>query len=432
MSAFLGMRGTGNWETDERPKSWREGILKLYPNGDAPLTALMSKLSESKVDDPEYNWWTQTFPAQAGAILGIYTDAALGTALAAAGTSGQALYVKVAEAVADEIRPGHQVLLRDESDQTVDVNAKVTNVVKNGADSVISITLLEADDNSSHGHDLRDADRILVIGSINAEGASMPEAIAYNPTKIYNYTQIFRNSLSITRTARRTRLRTGDAYKRAKKECLEMHSVEMEKAFMFGIRTENTGSNGKPERTSMGLIPFIKTYAADRLFDYANDTDYASKSWIEGGEDWLDTALETLFRYGSQEKMVFAGSGAILGINKLVKSLGNFEFNAKTVSYGIKVVEWVTPFGVIYLKTHPLFSYEQTTRNCMVAFEPKELSFRYVDDTTFYGEDDKKNTGRTRIDGTDEEYLTEAGLEFHHPIKCGFFSNVGVDNTLAG
>ena len=51
--AFLGMRGSGDWVTDQRPKNWREGILHLYPNGMAPLTAILSKMKEEKVDDPE-------------------------------------------------------------------------------------------------------------------------------------------------------------------------------------------------------------------------------------------------------------------------------------------------------------------------------------------------------------------------------------------
>jgi hypothetical protein len=50
---FLGMRGDGDWATDERPKNWREGILRLYPNGMAPLTAILSKMGEQRVDDPE-------------------------------------------------------------------------------------------------------------------------------------------------------------------------------------------------------------------------------------------------------------------------------------------------------------------------------------------------------------------------------------------
>jgi hypothetical protein len=55
MPTFLGMRGNGDWVADQRPKSWREMILKLYPNGQAPLTAILSKMSSEAVDDPEFN-----------------------------------------------------------------------------------------------------------------------------------------------------------------------------------------------------------------------------------------------------------------------------------------------------------------------------------------------------------------------------------------
>ena len=55
--AFAGLRGTGDWATDERPKNFREMILWRSPNGQAPLTALLSKMASEKVDDPEYNWW---------------------------------------------------------------------------------------------------------------------------------------------------------------------------------------------------------------------------------------------------------------------------------------------------------------------------------------------------------------------------------------
>jgi hypothetical protein len=57
MGAFLGMRGTGDWVTDQRPKSWREMLLYLYPNGDMPLTAILSKMGSEQVTDPEFNWW---------------------------------------------------------------------------------------------------------------------------------------------------------------------------------------------------------------------------------------------------------------------------------------------------------------------------------------------------------------------------------------
>ena len=57
--AILGIRGTGNWGTDERPKNFRETILRRTPNGSAPLTALLSKLKSQPVDDPEFSWWEE-------------------------------------------------------------------------------------------------------------------------------------------------------------------------------------------------------------------------------------------------------------------------------------------------------------------------------------------------------------------------------------
>ena len=339
---FLGMRGTGDWATDQRPKNWREGILYRYPNGMAPLTALLSKMRSEKVNDPQYYWWTKILAQQSATITAgeIYTDAALSSAYVSGGVAGATLYVKMTEANADQFRAGHQVLLRDASDYTVDVNAKVTAVLKNGASSYIAAKLLEADDNSTT-HDLSNADTVLIIGSINPEGGAMPDAVSYDPFKWNNYTQIFRTALEITRTARLTKLRTGDAYKELKREALEMHSIEMEKAFLWGIATEGTGANGKPERTTMGLVPAINgagTPSGEQsgtVDNFALNTDYTGQSWLAGGEDWLDEQLEIMFRYGQREKLAFCGSGALLGINRLIKNIGQFQFTPATKDYGM-------------------------------------------------------------------------------------------------
>ena len=48
---FLGLRGTGDFVTDQRPKNWREQILRLYPNGKAPLTALLALMKNESTDD---------------------------------------------------------------------------------------------------------------------------------------------------------------------------------------------------------------------------------------------------------------------------------------------------------------------------------------------------------------------------------------------
>ena len=58
MPAVLGLRGSGNFNTNERPQNWREYIMYLFPNGEAPLTAVLSLLASQGTDDPQYNWST--------------------------------------------------------------------------------------------------------------------------------------------------------------------------------------------------------------------------------------------------------------------------------------------------------------------------------------------------------------------------------------
>jgi len=57
--AILGIRGTGDWGTDERPKNFRETILWRQPNGQTPLTALLSKMGSESTNDPEFAWWEE-------------------------------------------------------------------------------------------------------------------------------------------------------------------------------------------------------------------------------------------------------------------------------------------------------------------------------------------------------------------------------------
>jgi len=430
---FLGMRGTGDWVANQRPLNWRQQILYLYPNGMAPLTAIMSMMGGKAVDDPNFNWWTQVQSTVQGAVAGVFTVADLSVAYVSGGVAGDTVFVQVTTALANRIRSGHQILLRDASDYSVDVVGKVTEVTRGAINSVLAVRLLEADDNSTT-HDLSDCDNFKIIGNINPEGGEMPDAIALDPVQVYNYTQIFRSPLSMTRTALKTRLRTPNDYQKAKSEALEMHSWEMELAFLWGIRSQNIGDNGKPERTTMGVMNFIRQYAPANVDDYTLNATYAGQSWATGGETWLKNMLELIFRYGAEDKLCLCGSGFLLGIDALAMAGGQLQLTAGQKIYGMQIREWLTPFGTIKMKTHPLFSFDATTRNMGLIIEPKELGYRYIDDTTFFGESSSKEHssgyGQRRIDGLNEEYLTEAGLEFGLPQKCGILNGVGLDNNL--
>ena len=79
-----------------------------------------------------------------------------------------------------------------------------------------------------------------------------------------------------------------------------------------------------------------------------------------------------------------------------------------TMSYGFKVQEMVTPFGVLLLKTHPLFTMDTVFRNDIVILDTDYLVYRYIDDTKY-----KPSIQENDLDGEKSEYLTECGLELH-------------------
>ncbi len=425
VTGFLGMRGTGDWLTNsgvERPKNWREGILLLNPNGDAPLTGMTSGAKSESTDDPEFSWFTELLAIQGGTITATYKEAALTNVYTTeTGAAGDTVYCKMAAAVTNHFRAGHTVKLVESATQT-DVFGIVTGKLSNGASSYVSVKLKTVGATDEIG----DADYLDIIGSAHPEGGNIPEAVSYDQNKYANFTQIFRTPLDITRTQRLTRMRTGDAYANAKRQSGQYHSVEMEMASILGEKSEVTGANGKKERTTDGAIPFLRTNESDNIVDYAGST---SLSWLAGGEDWMDEKLEVLFRFGGSTRLGLCGSLALLGIQKLVKAAGQFTFSESTIAYGIKVMKWTTPFGEIMLKTHPLFTYREYLRKNILLLDPSLMRFRFMTDTMFKRDKGQGEAGYTAYDGTKEEWLTEGGWEWHHAETMMLMTSVGDDGT---
>lgn len=438
VTGFLGMRGTGDWATDQRPLNWRGTILRLFPSGSAPLTAIMSQLKSEKTDDPQFHWWDKILADQGGAVTDVYIDA-LSTSYVYAthqstyGTTGGRVYVNVSATVINHFRIGHQVVLRDADRSDVDVIGTVESVIKNGASSYLLVQLDESDDNSSDSstYNLATVDRVMITGNDSAEGAEMPDSISYDPNKRYNYTSITRNSLKITRTAQETRLRTGDAYNEEKMETLQYHGVELDRKFIFSERRDSIDpTTGEPLRKTRGILNWIRSDSDAVNSDFRIDSAYAGKTWLNGGEEWLDTYLEQIFRYNeSRELMGLCGSGFQLGLNRLAKTAAQIKLEPMDTVYGLQVTTWLTSFGRVQLITDPLFSHVAEDRYRCIIGDPRRLKYRYITDTMFK-KDRTTDGGANSADARKEEFLTEAGLELHHSRGWGHLNGANSDNVV--
>lgn len=437
----MGIHSTDGWESGQIQMNFRERILWLYPNGRAPITALTGRMGTEPTQSYRIDYYVQSMAEQGGLMQGsgLYLENTLTTAVTGTTTAaGTILFAKVRDteargyACAGEFIPGHEVVLRYSVDSEVDKTAKVLAVQKNGTSSYITLQLHETDAVTTvGGYSLADADEIYIIGTSNPEGGMPPMSVNYVPTAYGNLTQIFKTVLEISGTNLQQFVEAGEAgllkLKNKRRLAAERHAVEMERAFIWGVKSSGTGENNAPERRMDGILKFIRTYASGNIGNFALDTTYSGQTWLQGGYGWLEAMLQPIFRYGeAKERIGFCGDTALIQINRLIRSMGWEQLTPQTKVFGIQVFDWMSPAGIIHLWTHPLFSQMASMRKSMLLYDPTDVIYR-----PFSGRDTvKKDVTPVGFDGYMEQLMTECTLELHFPEKFGFLSGIGSDNNV--
>lgn len=391
MASIAGLRGTGSWATDERPKNFREYILWRDPNGMAPLTALLSKVGSESVDDPEFAWWEEQLQ-----LVRVTTDAT--------GASASSTALGLVSGGYDLVKG--DLLLVEKADQTSYDN-EIVEVSSVTSDTAIVITRAQC---GTSGAVTGASATLTKIGNRYEEGSASPNVSARNPTKVYNYTQIFKTAYQMTRTAKQTRTRTGDPLKNDKKRRAFDHSVAMELAFLFGKKNETTGPLGMPLRTTGGLRSFIST----------NLTVFATTPTINTFIDAVAPCFDYSGSGAGNERIIFCGNGFLTTLNKLIAANSGVRvnYNGKIDVYGMKLMEFIMPQGTVYLRSHPLLNTHARYKNSGFVVDPSALKYRYVQDTK-----DQDNIQDNDADQQKGQWLTECGLEVHHERTMAYIGN---------
>lgn len=412
MTAVAGLRGTGDWGTDERPKNFREAILFYEPNGGAPLTGLMGKSGKSTVDDPDFSWWSEPVTITRLKVNGAL---AAGDTLVTVSSVDPTSSTPAANwGVAKHLAPG-DILLYEPAAESGWATTEYLEVVQ-----VISDTQFQAKRGQcgSTAATIADQGFLLRVGTAFSEGTAAPRAATRNPIKYNNLTQIFKTTYDITRTAANTRIRTGkDPLENERKRRMTDHSIEIELAFMFGRKFETIGDNGKPKRTTDGLrrqIPAQNT----TLFTGAISFTGATNNFLDAVYkvfDWKTGAGDT--------RIGFCGNGALNILNKKAATETNVRFNMDHTikQYGMEFREFVLPQGRILLRTHPLMNQHATYTNAMFIVDFSAIKWRPLkgSDTKHFDNVQAKDDDSIR-----GYWLTEAGLMVDFGgLSCGYLGN---------
>lgn len=379
MAAIQGLRGTGEFTSDFRPKNYRELFTLLEPNGNAPLNAMLAMGSSEPTDDPEYKNFRDELPERKLKVNG-----------AVASTSTTSVTIDASDD--NKFAINGAIVVNSETGEVMHVTADTT-----------ATTLTVARNIGGTSHQIADNADLFIAGFAAQEGGTSPTAISFDATVSSNFTQIFRTAFAVTNTMQSTYLRTGDKLDEAMTKALKLHMSDIERAMFFGQKHEANGSTAQPTRYTGGLLNSLSN-VVDITTDYASYGGSGAGTMTEEGFDSL--LISTVFKFGSKQKIAFVGENVANHLQQYGKD--RWQPTAMEGAYGVNLTRYNTFAGDLMVHLHPQFRQIPGMDNAMIIVDFPYLKYRHLDgrDTALY-----ENRQGNGVDGVIHEYLTECGLE---------------------
>ena len=376
-----GLRGTGEFSTEFRPRNYRELFTLLEPNGNSPLNALLSMGSSESTNDPAFRNFRDELPERRLTVNGAVTST---------GTSSETITVDADND--NKFAVAGSIVVNS-------ATGEVMHVTADGGGTSLTVTR----NVGGTAHAIDDNAELFIAGFAAEEGASTPTAVSFDAVMIENFCQIFRTSFSVTGTMAATYLRTGDKEDEARVKALKLHMSDIERAMFFGKKDEDNGSTAQPRRFTGGLMTSLTN-----KFDVGT----ASSSAINAAdgiltEEEFDLALtETIFKFGSNSKIAFVGAKVANHLQQFGKA--RWQPTQVEGAYGVNLTRYSTFAGDLMVHLHPQFRQIPGMDTAMVIVDFPYLVYRYLEGRDTQLLEDRQSPGAdTRI----SEYLTECGLE---------------------
>lgn len=248
------------------------------------------------------------------------------------------------------------------------------------------------------------AAKLLIIGNASMQGSGAPAEKVIGVTAFYNYTQIFKTAFSVTNTLEATKLYGMKELARLRKNNGIVHAKSMEYAFLFGEKNINT-SGEQPITYTGGIFEAL-----------ASNANNVSKTTASATEADLLTFCQNVFTYGGDSRTCLCSPDMLSWINGLAGAKLHLVQSDSDKTYGLNIVKYMTPFGVLNLVMHPLLTNSYAKH--LIALATEDLYYRPL-----AGRDTKLQTNiqLPDEDGQRDQYITEAGLELRLPLKHGIF-----------
>lgn len=347
-----------------------------------------SGMLKASTGNPEFSWFEDFYGGRYAKVSGTYSGSGAVT-ITVSGAGSSSAYIFTVGDIIMNARTGERLLVAT-------IGSSTTITVASGG-RAFGTTAAAAG---------ADGDSLFIVGNVNEENAGARNVNMTRSAKLGNYTQIFKTSIAVSGTENSAELYGGKdlPYQRAKKGT--EHALDIERAFWFGEKKSSTGTNGHPLRSTGGVLEFINTNNA-----YVQD---------QGGPltaSDFNLFLKEAFTYGNDTKWLFAGGSVLQAINEF--SRGQLQTKVGDTTYGVKVSEYMTPFGTINIVHNPLFIQDFGGYGFLLDLECFRYRYMQNRDTKLM-----TNVQANDVDGVIDQYLTECGLERKQAARCALLKGV--------
>jgi len=305
--------------------SFASAITCLMPNGSAPLFGLTSLLKDETASNIEHGYFSKTmiFPSVTLAVLV---------------TNGADASITVVSTADITVGDMLMVASTNETMLVTAVTSATVLAVTRGIGTIAAAAV---------------ANGVVLysIGNAFEEGSVRPSAVNIVATRYVNYTQIFRNSWAVTKTAAAIPQIAGSGYvSESKQDCAALHAMAIEKSLFFGQKYMGT-SKGQPLHTSEGIIARVTAAAAGNIVTLG-----AATNWTQL-EAALDPTLQTVTDpKGGNIRTMFVGGTARRVIHNIARLNSTYQITSAETSWGMQIDTIRTPRGTFEMIEHPLFN----------------------------------------------------------------------------
>jgi hypothetical protein len=394
MALLNGVFNTSMNPAELNMRSFAATMLRLYPNGSAPLFALSSQLGKSTAKASTHGYFSKTMTfvtttSTAGDLVGATTL-----------TVGSNVGMTVGMVLRNN-RTTENMLVTA-------IPAGTTTVTVTRAFGRVAAAAMNA------------ADKLMQVGTAFAENSMRPAARQLATTYIPNFTQIFRNAWALSDTARASLAEAGYSnIAESRKDCSTFHSADIEAAIIWGQpKMDTTGA--QPLHATQGVIDAMEQYAPQNTNTAAATTTFAQ----------FVTLLEPAFQFSTdmsnaKTRVLFGDAHAVKVINDIGRLSGQVYITQNETSFGMNFTKFKFYKGELNIIEHPLMNGLGLSGTALIMDMPA-LKLAYMNGRDTQPEEYGGNGKSVELgtDGVGGSLTSELAVELINPYSCALIEGL--------